>query len=115
MSSANLTLTSATAATIVASFVEPTTNVDGTPITNLKQTNVSISFDAGVSYTPIAVDLASNAGGGGSRTKTVLGVVVPTTASSAIVRLVAENTVGFKSDSVDITVSIARPIPNPVG
>lgn len=114
MPSASIILTSTTAGTLNAQYVEPTTNIDGSPITNLKQTNISVSFDAGMTFAAAAVDLASAPTGGGSRNKTVTGLAVPASTSSAIVRLVAENTAGFKSDPVDITVAIARPIPNPV-
>lgn len=114
MPSASIILTSTTAGTLNAQYVEPTTNVDGSPITNLKQTNISVSFDAGATFNVATIDLASAPSGGGSRNKTVPGLGVPASASSAIVRLVAENTAGFKSDAVDITVAIARLIPNPV-
>lgn len=114
MPSASIILNSATAGTLSAQYVEPTTNVDGSPITNLKQTNISVSFDAGSTFVMAAIDLASAPAGGGARYKTVPGLGIPASASSAIVRLVAENTAGFKSDAVDITVAIARPIPNPV-
>ena len=113
MASASLVLLSSTSGNFTVNYVEPTTNADGSPLTNLAKVNIDVAYDGGA-FSQLAVETASAPTGGGVKNKAFNNVSLPATATSAVVRLKAINTIGNQSSVVDLSIVIDRPVPAPV-
>lgn len=116
MPSATITLSnSPTVAELIVNFVEPSTKIDGSPMTDLKQFLIEISHDEGRTFNPILSGPVTSPNGGGVRSITIPGLPVPNGASFPVVQVSVETDLGFKSYPLDINVLFDSPVPAQVG